>query len=531
MGDSRALVVAVDVGSTGARAGVFDASGARLARAEHGFAVGRPLTDHAEHDSDEIWRAVCAATRAALAAGAIDPARIAGLSFDATCSLVTLDADGRPVTVSTTGEDRWNVVMWADHRAVAEAEEITATRHRALDYVGFTMSPEMELPKLLWLKRRLPASWARLGLALDLADFLTWRATGKLAISACTVTCKWTYLNHEEPGWQLDLLERIGLADLPAKARLPARATAIGGAAGTLTPAAATELGLTTRCVVGVGLIDAHAGGLGLLGGFEPATLNARLAMIAGTSTCHMAVAREPRRVPGLWGPYFGAMIPGLWLNEGGQSATGALLDHVLDWHAEGRALGPDRHARVAARIGEMLAAEGPALARGLLVLPDFHGNRSPLADPSARGAIHGLTLDSSFDSLARLYYATAVAIALGTRHILDALNAAGYAIRHLHLTGGHVANPILVRLYADATGCSVELPAEPDSVLLGTAAVAAAAAGLHASPIAAAKAMARAGGTVAPAPATSAHFAARYRQFLLLHEQRRALAAAGAAD
>ncbi len=469
--------------------------------------------------------------RAALAAGAIDPARVAGLAFDATCSLALFDAAGRPVSASTTGDDRWNVVMWADHRAVAEAGEITATGHRALDYVGGTMSPEMELPKLLWLKRHLPASWVRLGLALDLADFLTWRACGRLAVSACTVTCKWAYLNHEEPGWQLDLLERIGLGDLPAKARLPARAAAIGSAAGNLTAEAAAELGLTARCVVGVGLIDAHAGGLGLLGGFEPAALNARLAMIAGTSTCHMAVSPEPRLVPGVWGPYFGAMIPGLWLNEGGQSATGALLDHVLDWHAEGRSLGPDRHARIVARIEELLVAEGPALARDLLVLPDFHGNRSPLADPSARGAIHGLSLDSSFDSLARLYYATAVAIALGTRHILDALDAKGYAIRFLHLTGGHVANPILVRLYADATDRIVVLPGEPDSVLLGTAAVAAAAAGLYASPVAAAKAMVRPGREIAPAPATRAHFAAQYRRFLLLHEQRRALAVLGAAD
>ncbi len=143
-----------------------------------------------------------------------------GLAFDATCSLAMFDASGRPVTVSTTGRDEWNVVMWADHRAVAEAEEITATRHRVLDYVGGTMSPEMELPKLLWLKRNFPEAWARYGLALDLADFLSWQASGKLAVSACTVTCKWTYLNHEEQGWQKDLFDQIGLADLPSEGQL-----------------------------------------------------------------------------------------------------------------------------------------------------------------------------------------------------------------------------------------------------------------------------------------------------------------------
>ena len=71
--------------------------------------------------------------------------------------------------------------------------------------------------------------------------------------------------------------------------------------------------------------------------------------MIAGTSTCHMAASPEQRRIPGVWGPYFGAMLPGLWLNEAGQSATRALLDHILDWHAEDRMLAtptcPDRRA------------------------------------------------------------------------------------------------------------------------------------------------------------------------------------------
>src|SRR5437588_826925 len=146
--DEQAVVLAVDVGSTSARTGLFDASGTRLARAEHPFSTQRPATDHAEHGSHEIWRAVCEATRKALGAAGVAGDAVAGLAFDATCSLVMLDHGGQPVTVSTTGDDAWNVVMWADHRAVTEASEITATGHRVLDYVGGVMSPEMELPKL-----------------------------------------------------------------------------------------------------------------------------------------------------------------------------------------------------------------------------------------------------------------------------------------------------------------------------------------------------------------------------------------------
>lgn len=524
MASAEKVVVAVDVGSTAARAGLFTLDGRRLGRADRGFAVNRPAPEHAEHSSDEIWQSVIVAVRGAVAAAGVAPEAVAGLAFDATCSLVLLDAAGRPVTVSPTGEDRWNVIMWADHRAIAEVEEINATGHHVLDYVGGTMSPEMELPKLLWLKRHMPQSWQRAGIALDLADFLAWRATGKLAVSVCTVTCKWAYLNHEEKGWPLDLLAKFGLDDLPERASLPEKALPIGARAGTLTPAVAAELGLTAACTVGVGLIDAHAGGLGVLS--PGGDTDRQLAMIAGTSTCHMAVAHTARLVPGIWGPYFGAMVPGLWLNEAGQSATGALLDHILDWHAEGRPLGKDGHRRVGARIAELLAAEGPAFVGDLQVIPDFRGNRSPLADPHATGVIHGLTIDASFDALCRLYYATAVGIALGTRHILDALDEAGYDITELRLTGGHAASEVLVRLYADSTGCTVVLPEESDGVLLGSAIVASVGAGLHPDIGTASAAMVRAGRRVEPDPSVREFFDRRYRSFLAMHDHSHAVRA-----
>jgi len=253
--------------------------------------------------------------------------------------------------------------------------------------------------------------------------------------------------------------------------------------------------------------------------------LDRHIGLIAGTSTCHMALAAAPRMVQGVWGPYYGAVAPGLWLNEGGQSVTGALLDHILALHAEGRALGlagPDAHAKVIARIRDLRAEQdGPSR---LHVLPDFHGNRSPLADPHALGVISGLSLDASFDSLARLYERTAVGIVLGTRHILDALNATGYAIDHLHITGGHTQNPLLMELYADATGCTVVTAAEADAVLLGTAMVAATAAGLYPDLANAAAAMARAGEVIAPDPAEAERYARDYRVFLAMHEHRRAL-------
>ena len=108
-------------------------------------------------------------TREAVSAATADPAAIRGIGFDATCSLVVRDPAGLPVSVSTTGSREWDTIVWLDHRAVGEAEACTRCRHPVLDHVGGVMSPEMEIPKLMWLKRHKPESWQRAGLFLDLA--------------------------------------------------------------------------------------------------------------------------------------------------------------------------------------------------------------------------------------------------------------------------------------------------------------------------------------------------------------------------
>ena len=520
------LLVAVDVGTGSARAGVLTAQGALVGRAEHAIVMNRTDANHAEHDSEQIWFAVCSAVRAAMAEARADPAHVRGLSFDATCSLVVRDSEGLPVTVSTNGDDGWDTIVWLDHRALAEAEKCTATGHEVLKYAGGVMSPEMEVPKLMWLKRHMPQSWRRAAMMFDLADFLSWKATGSLARSQSTLTCKWTYLAHEQDGWQPDFLAAVGLDDMIEKAGLPAAASPVGSDLGPLTPDAAEQLGLTTACRVGAGLIDAHAGALGVLGAFthDVGTIDRHLALIAGTSSCVMALSAEARPTAGVWGPYFGAVLPGVWLNEGGQSATGALLDHIIRWHGAGGEPTTEMHHRIARRIMELRHREGLALAERLHVLPDFHGNRSPLGDPFALGVISGLTLDSDFDSLCRLYWRTAVSIALGVRHILETLNTRGYAIDTLHVTGGHTKNAVLMELYADATGCTVVESSAKDATLLGTAMVAATAAGLYPSLDAACIAMQQGGRHRGPDPAARAQFDRDYRIFLEMLRQRQVI-------
>jgi ribulose kinase len=192
--------------------------------------------------------------------------------------------------------------------------------------------------------------------------------------------------------------------------------------------------------------------------------------------------------------------------------------------HAAGGEPDTALHARIVARVTELRALEGAAFAERLHVLPDFHGNRSPLADPHAVGVISGLTLDTSFDSLCRLYWRTAVAIALGARHVLDAMERFGYAVESLHVTGGHVKNPLLMELYADVTGKRIVVPATADAVLLGTAMTAAAAGGVHAG-LAAAGAAMYPGNTEIPGnPALTPLYERDYRRFLAMHRHRQEL-------
>lgn len=526
----RNLIVAVDIGTGSARAGVFDRSGSLLGRAEHPIAMRRPSADHAEHDSEDIWRAVCTAVRGACAIAGATADRIAAFGVDATCSLVVRDRAGRPLAVSGGTEARWDTIVWLDHRALEQADLCTATEHPVLAHSGRVMSPEMQMPKLMWLKRHRPEEWARAGYFFDLADFVTWRATGSNARSRCTMTAKWNYLSHEQAPWNASFLRAIGLEDVRERGALPEGTLPIGKAVGALTPAAAGELGLDPQCIVAAGLIDAYAGALGVLGPFagEPETLERQLALIGGTSSCIVALAREKKFGFGIWGPYYEAVLPDLWLVEGGQSATGALLDHVVRAHSAGGEPSAENHARIIARIRELRELEGEAFAARLHVLPDFHGNRSPLADPHALGVISGLALDASFDGLCRLYWRTCVAIALGIRHILEKLGECGYPLDTLHATGGHGRNPLLMELYRDVTGCRLVVPRTDDAVLLGTAMAAGVAGGLHAALPAAGRDMYPGAQAFVPDPARKAGYDRDYRRFLALNRHRAELEAIG---
>ena len=481
--------IGVDVGTGSARAGVFDEAGRLIASAKRPIAIWHEPGEIVEHSSEDIWRATTGAVREAVAASGLEREAVAGIGFDATCSLVVLGPSGAPLAVGPSGDAERDVIVWMDHRATGEADRINGGGHDVLRYVGGKISPEMEIPKLLWLAKHMPRTFARAGHFFDLTDFLTWRASGATQRSVCTLTCKWTYLAHERR-WARDFFESLGLQDLAADgfARIGADVVEPGTPLGDgLTAEAAAAMGLPPGVKVGAGLIDAHAGAVGTLSaslGGAHADARRRLALILGTSACCMAVSDRPRFIDGVWGPYFSALTPDQWLTEGGQSAFGAAIDRLMRRHPAftdaSQRLGDNAYEEmerdILAHAGSLSRAA--LLAKDLHVLPDFLGNRSPFADPNVRGALVGLDLRADRASALELYVAALTGLAHGVAQIIRTLEAGGYDFDMLVVSGGAGRSPLVRQIIADATGKRVGAPETSEPVLLGAAMLGAVAAG-----------------------------------------------------
>jgi D-ribulokinase len=493
----RQAFIGIDVGTSSARAGVFDEKGTLLATARHPITVWHEAGSVVEQSSSEIWAACAASVRAAMAEAALPSSAVRGVGFDATCSLVVLDAAANPLTVSTSGDQRRNVMVWMDHRAIAEARFVNDTQDDVLRYVGGSISPEMEIPKLLWLKRNLPSTYNTAGHFFDLADYLSFRATGSTLRSICTLACKWNFLSHEHR-WSSSYFDRIGLGDLASEsyAKIGKEIVAPGTALGVgLTKSAARDLGPPEGTPVGASLIDAHAGGVGMIGGRgksgEPVDVCRRLAYIMGTSACIMATTSEPRFVPGVWGPYYSGMVPGFWLNEGGQSAAGATIDHLVRSHSAYNEAAAAAHAagmeileflerRIVSRSKTL--GEAALLARGIHVLPEFLGNRSPFADPDSRAVVAGMDLDVDIGSMERLFVAGLCGLAYGLADVVDAFRSHGVDSDLMVIGGGAGRSALVRQIMADTTGLTVAVPETQEPVLLGAAMLGAVAGGSYGS-------------------------------------------------
>lgn len=258
-----------------------------------------------------------------------------------------------------------------------------------------------------------------------------------------------------------------------------------GEKCGTLSEKAANELGLPTGIAVGSGVIDAYAGWVGTVGAkvkLEGTALSpdyaandrsqafTRLAAVAGTSTCHIAMSPEPVFVKGVWGPYRDVLMPDYWMAEGGQSATGELLKHVLETHPafqQTLSIAESYNMNIYDYLNEHLKdmqskQKAPTisyLGRHFFFYGDLFGNRSPIADPRMTGAVIGLSSDKSMDGLALFYYATMEFIALQTHQIIETMNKSGHQIKSIFMSGSQCQNAVLMSLMASACNMPVLIP------------------------------------------------------------------------
>jgi len=256
------------------------------------------------------------------------------------------------------------------------------------------------------------------------------------------------------------------------------------------------------------------------------------MAYVFGTSACTMSSTATPTFVPGVWGPYHSAMVPGLWLNEGGQSAAGAAIDHLLRLHPAA----PEAARKAAEKgtgLGTLLALEtkdrggasaAPELIGNLHVVPEFLGNRAPFGDPDARGLIAGIGMEDGFESLLGLYLAGLCGLGYGARQIVEAQSRAGISLDTIVVSGGAGQSPLVRQLLADAIGLTVAAPTSGEPVLLGSAMLGAVAAGAWEDIAAAMSGMSELGEIYAPLPETAAWHDRRYRAFELLQNAGRAV-------
>jgi FGGY-family pentulose kinase len=357
-----------------------------------------------------------------------------------------------------------------DQRAYQEADEISHTGDPVLRFVSGRVSPEWMLPKALWLKRNEPELYTRAYRVVECTDWMMFRLTGLWTLSLNHIAVKWNYARLTG-GWPVKLLEAVGLLDLLEK--WPEQIVPLGRGEARLSKSAANELGLRPGIPIAQGGIDAYLGMLGM-----GATRDGDVAVIVGSSTCHLAQSSNGIFGSGAAGCYPDATTPGLYTLEAGQTATGSILDWYRRHFSSNQQFEAERRKLHVFEVLDELAAAVPPGAEGLVVRDDWQGNRSPYKNPMARGAITGLSLAHSSGHMIRAIYE---ATACGTRHILEDASAHGLHIDRIFLGGGGARSPLWLQIHADLLKKPIHLPYEKESCALGAAMAAALAAGVYA--------------------------------------------------
>jgi len=477
-----AYVISIDGGTESARAALFTLDGRLVFSRAAPYPLRHPRPGWAEQQPDEWWQAIRQAIRQTVEESGIAAEDIIAISGDFTsCTVVFLDENFQPLR---------SAIIWMDVRSAEQARRIAASGYPALKYNGFgNVSAEWMPCKALWVKENEPQVWEKTRYLGEYNDWFMQRLTGEWVGSINNASLRW-YYDGNSGGFPRDFYEGIGLGD--ALDKFPQTILPLGQVVGQLRPNVAEELGLKAGIPVGQGGADALVAMIGL-GVVEAGTM----AFILGSSHLHLGQSAHAFHGKGMFGAYTDCVIPGQYVVEGGQISTGSVVRWFRDNFGGGYAA---RAAQSSTDIYSLLndeAAHIPPGSEGLIVLDYWQGNRTPYVDPEARGMMWGFTLAHT---PAHVFRAIIEGIAYGTEHILRTFRQHDYAVRELVATGGPTKSRLWMQIHADVSNVPITLTEAGDSAaLLGSAALAAVAAGVYPDAASAARQMVRTRETIQP--------------------------------
>lgn len=439
------LLLGIDIGTSSTKAVLAQPDGTIVARTQREHPLSVPRPGWAEHDAEAVWwsdvRAVCAELLASVPA---DRVRGVGVSGIGPC-FVPCDAELRPL--------RPAILYGVDTRAAAEIEELEV-RCGAEEIIargGSALTSQAVGPKLLWLQRHEPDVWERTAGWYMASSFVAGRLTGEYVLDRHSASQCDPLYDLADGGWAEDWA-----AEIAPGVPLP-RLVWPSEVVGTVTAAAAAETGLAVGTPVVAGTIDAWAEG------FSAGVRNpGELMIMYGSSMFFVQVAGEVAPHPLLW--YTEGVEPGRRTRAAGMSTAGTLTEWLRGLVGE-----PPWDDLVAE------AERVPAGSRGLLVLPYFSGERTPIYDPLARGVVAGLTLLHGRGELLRAVYE---GIACGVRQVV-AIFAEATPISRVVAVGGGTRSLLWTQIVSDVGRFEQHTPAETIGASYGDALLAAIGVGL----------------------------------------------------
>jgi xylulokinase len=484
----RSTFLGVDVGTSGVKAILVDASGEVLASAVTALQLSTPQPGWAEQDPDAWWAAAAAAIRTVLAARPGDSPDAVGVSGQMHSS-VFLDAHGEVIRPA---------LLWCDGRTTAECREITERVGGEQRLRDLACNPALEgftLPKVLWLRRHEPEAFARLATVMLAKDFIRFKLTGVVATEPSDASATLMY-DTAHMRWSTEILDAVGVP----REIVPD----VGGSSeilGRLSVEAAGATGLRPGTPVVGGGADNACGAAGV-GSIAPGEAVSSW----GTSGTVLAPMSEPRVDPTLRAHTFCHVAPGVWYLMGVVLSAGG----AFAWYRDQLA----RDLTSTGEANERLNAEAMAIAPGadgVTFLPYLQGDRTPHRDATARGAILGLSLAHSRAHVTR---AVIEGVCFALRDSVTILQELGVVPNHMLLTGGGARVPFLRRMQADVFGLPVCTVDREEGPAYGAALLAAVGAGAFPSLGAAAAATLRRAPAEQPDLAGHSAYDEPYRRF-----------------